>query len=431
MKNPARIIATGLFALTLHASAQNNMRMPDPTASLTPAEKARLQLQTNNLFAAARPAVATAAKSTVTISYRNQRLAFGTAISADGKILTKWSEIAPASHRLTVVTRDGKKHAAIVTGVYKEHDLAIIKCDTTLTPISWDTATDPDLGEFIALANPSGEAEGLGVVSVKPRSLRERDKAYLGVMMDFTAVGKGGIPLKQVMPESAAAKAGLRNGDIVLAIDQTKIQGAMEMRNILQRLVPGSEILVRYRRGDDERDAKVQLGSRADTKDIRRVPQSRMLKMQRMGAVPSKVRENFPNVIQSDMAIEPDDAGAPAVDLDGNVIGISIARGSRIKTFIVPSKTVQEVLATKPTPYSADLVFELEKQHSHRSRAQAQRRPQTRRNGRNTAENGEDPMDKVRRHLDEIERNNKANQDSLKKIEEALRNMNRGERGRR
>lgn len=426
MKNPARFVASGLLALTLHASAQRGMHMPDPFDSLTPAEQRTLQEQANQFFAAVRPAVAPAAKSTVVISYRGQRLAFGTAISADGKILTKWSEIAPASHRLVVVTPDGRKHAAIVTGVYKEHDLAIVKCDATLTPVTWDAGNRPALGEFIALANPSGEAEGLGVVSVKSRSLRERDKAYLGVMMDFAAADKDGVPLKQVVPESAADKAGLKDGDIILSIDETDIEGAMEMRNILQRLVPGSEILVRYRRGGAEGDAKVVLGSRADTPGIRRVPQSRMRKMQRMGAVPSKVRENFPRVIQSDMAIEPNDTGAPAVDLDGKVIGIAIARGSRIKTFIVPSKTVLEVLATKPTPYSADLVFELEQQY--RDIAQAQRHPRGRRSGPNSARSAESPEDRVRRHLDEIERNNKAIQDSLRKIEDALRDSDRGGR---
>jgi len=428
MKHPARIIATGLLAFSLHASAQSGLQMPDPAASLSPAEKRLLSTQASQLFNAVKPAVATAAKSTVNITSRGKRIAFGTAISEDGRILTKWSEIGSASRNLVVVTADGIEHAAIVTGVYKDHDLAIVKTEAKLTPIDWTGAAAPELGEFIALANPAGEAEGLGVVSVKPRSLRERDKAYLGVMMDFKAVGKG-IPLTRVMPDSGAFKAGLKDGDIVVSIDNRPINGAMEMRNILQRLVPGSEIQVRYRRGDEENDTKVRLGSRADNDSIRRVPQARMSKMQRMGAIPSKVRENFPNVIQSDMAIEPDDAGGPVVDLEGKVVGISIARGSRIKTFIIPTATVLEVLATKPEPYRLEMIGELQKQLANNGQPRP-RTNETARNRRRVIPGADaDPMSRVRKHLQEIERNNNATEDSLRAIEDALRRMNEREDG--
>ena len=70
MKNPARIIATGLFALTLQVSAQYHVRVHEPTREDT----LRLDTQAHNFFNAAKPAVTTAAKSTVTISYRNYRL---------------------------------------------------------------------------------------------------------------------------------------------------------------------------------------------------------------------------------------------------------------------------------------------------------------------------------------------------------------------
>ncbi len=348
MKNPACIISSALFALILDASAQTGLRIPDPQATLTKSEKKLLDKQRYHFFEAAKPAVAEAAKSTVVIHNQRKRLAFGTALTKDGAILTKWSEIAPSSNRLIITTPDGKDHAAIVTGIYKEHDLAIVKSATTLTPITLTPNTTPNLGEFVFLANPVGEVEGLGVVSVQARSLREQDKAYLGVTMDFTKTGSG-ILLKQVMQGSAAAKAGLQDGDVILAINQRQIQDAMEMRNLLQRFVPGSEILVSYRRGQSKRKTKVLLGSRDENTNIHGVSPARMAKMQRMGTDPNKVRDNFPMVIQSDMKIESNDTGAPVVDLNGNVIGISIARASRIKTFITPSDTILQLLTTKPT----------------------------------------------------------------------------------
>jgi hypothetical protein len=50
------------------------------------------------------------------------------------------------------------------------------------------------------------------------------------------------------------------------------------------------------------------------------------------------------------MQIEPEDCGAPVVNLDGNVVGIAIARAGRIKTFVIPSATVRELLQTDPPP---------------------------------------------------------------------------------
>jgi S1-C subfamily serine protease len=169
-------------------------------------------------------------------------------------------------------------------------------------------------------------------------------------MMDFSKAGKNGVPLMRVMPDSAAKKAGLRNGDIVMSVNQMPIVGAIELRNLLQRLVPGSETTILYRRNGDEKVATVKLGSRADNAGIKRVPRKRMERMQRMGTSINRVRSNFPNVVQSDIPINPEDTGAPVLDLDGKLVGITIARSSRIKTFITPAETLLRVLASDPNP---------------------------------------------------------------------------------
>lgn len=417
IKNPACIIATGLLAYTLPTSAQDHTGIKHRAKH---AHKEILDKQANLIFDSAKPAVVTAAKSTVTISQGLKRLAFGTAISAEGKILTKWSEISPAYNHLIITTPDGKKHTGSVSGIYKEHDLAIVKCNAELTPIKWATHITPQLGDFIALAAPSGEVDALGVVSVQARSLLERDKAYLGVRMDFKTTNNG-ILLTEVIAGSAAAKAGLRKGDRVIAIDQKKIQGAEEMRNILQRLVPGSEVRVLYRRGLQKRDTKVFLGSRADTQEPQSFPQARMARMQRLGTTQSKVRDNFPAVIQSDMVIKPNQAGAPVVDLDGNVIGLSIARSSRIKTFIIPSSTILGLLTDKNNSYSTDLTPNLAS--TRNESAQLQPRYTRPHNKLNNNDIEQLLMSEILKYLGTVERNNEANEDNLQTIQEALRKI--------
>ncbi len=353
-----------LLALTLPTYAQKGIQMPNPLDSLSKKQKFTLSNQANQFLSAARPAVTQAAKSTVTISYRGTRISYGTVVTSPltlkNVILTKWSEIANMRHQLIVTTPQGKYNRARLIGIYPEYDLALLETEARLTPLNLKYAAIPKLGEFIALANPRGRVQSLGVVSVKARSLRETDKAYLGVLMDFRNTNPFGIPLDQVVARSPADRAGLRPGDILISVDHQKIKGAMEMRNTLQKLMPGSRVLVHYRRGNQKLTTTVHLGSRPQELDASRISQKRMDTMQRMGTVPSDIRHNFPSVIQSDMRVQLDETpenqhdnftnecGGPVVDLNGRVVGLVIARGSRIKTFIVPTSTLQQILRTQP-----------------------------------------------------------------------------------
>lgn len=327
--------------------------MPDPYEQLSNQEIATLKKQAISFFSAAEPAVKTASQSIVNVNISGKRVAYGTVVTNNqGKvaILTKWSEISNPRRSINISTVKGKSYSANVDGVYPEHDLALLSSDAPLKPLDLKKMSNPELGSFLAVARPDGKVDGIGVVSVMSRSLREKDKAYLGVMMDFSKAGKNGVPLMRVMPDSAAKKAGLRNGDIVMSVNQMPIVGAIELRNLLQRLVPGSETTILYRRNGDEKVATVKLGSRADNAGIKRVPRKRMERMQRMGTSINRVRSNFPNVVQSDIPINPEDTGAPVLDLDGKLVGITIARSSRIKTFITPAETLLRVLASDPNP---------------------------------------------------------------------------------
>ncbi|MGB1874933.1 MAG: PDZ domain-containing protein [Akkermansiaceae bacterium] len=342
----------GCAALSL---AQDSMIMPDPMQGLSRQEKRALINQAASFYNAPREEIATAAKSTVTLYQAGSRVSYGTVVKhktlGQQAILTKWSEINRARGPLIAVTPKGQAFSVGLTGVYPEHDLALLNYDSSkiqLPPLELSHKVSVTLGSFVLLAQPDGEVGSMGVVSVEDRSLREGDKAYLGVMMDLSKPDEEGIALKQIMPGSAAANAGLQEGDIILALDRENLTGAMEMRTLLQRLEPGSKVNVTYKRNNIRKNTTVQLGSLSENSSIRRIPQHRMEVMERMGATRSHRRGDFPSVIQSDMPMEPNDAGAPVTDLDGNIAGIAIARGSRIKTFIIPTKTICELLSTPP-----------------------------------------------------------------------------------
>ena len=87
------------------------------------------------------------------------------------------------------------------------------------------------------------------------------------------------------------------------------------------------------------------------------------------------------------MQLDPEDCGAPVVDLDGHAIGIAIARAGRIKSFIVPASEIKSLLATEP----------IEPQLQPRHSAERMRE-------REFEEGDEDPFEVMRRKMEEMRR---------------------------
>ncbi len=365
-----------LYALGLQAFAQVRSPMPPSIEQLGRDQQIKLEKQAQDFFSAARPAVVQASQSTVVISALGQRLSFGTAITMPRTnqlgILTKWSEIARMRHQLLVTAPDGRHFPTRVMGVYPDHDLALLGIDprakASLRPLDLTNASSPEAGSLIAMALPNGDVGALGVVSVTERSLRRQDRAYLGVMIDFRSISQKGVTLKKVMPGSAAAIAGLRGGDTLISINHSPVTGALEMRNLLQKQAPYSEVTLGYLRKGEKFSTTATLGSLNEVQGAHRIPPQRLANMQRMGTIPNRIHDNFPSVIQSDMSIQVDytprdprdnftnDCGAPVVDLNGHAVGILIARGSRIKTYIIPAATVQKLLRETSHSTSASLL---------------------------------------------------------------------------
>ncbi|HEY8301146.1 MAG TPA: trypsin-like peptidase domain-containing protein [Jatrophihabitans sp.] len=72
---------------------------------------------------------------------------------------------------------------------------------------------------------------------------------------------QAGAYLEQVEPNGAAAKAGLRNGDVIVVADSTPILGYDQLIVIVQQHKPGDKVNVTYYRGSAKRSATVTLGS--------------------------------------------------------------------------------------------------------------------------------------------------------------------------
>lgn len=325
---------------------------------LRPEERAAVDAQTEKLNSSLKPSLAAAAQSTVRVWAGKRRLSYGTVIGDGRQVLTKWSEVADHARNLVVDGPNRESHDAKITGVHEEEDLAILSIEgDALKPIAWSDAKPP-LGSFVIASQPDGRPAAFGVVSVLERNLRETDLAFLGIVSDTEHKGQG-VRIREVQEKSGAAAAGLKTGDIVLEVNGRPISGLMELKSALTGTKPGSTVPLRARIGQDEKTFNVTLSKRPE---LPKIYNPRLDQMERMGGRISRIRDSFTQVLQSDMRPEPNQIGGPVVDVQGRVIGITVARADRTRSFIMPSAAVQNMLSRPAKDPSIAQVREPEKQ---------------------------------------------------------------------
>jgi aminopeptidase N len=86
----------------------------------------------------------------------------------------------------------------------------------------------------------------------------QRRKVSTGIMPDFSHTGAG-VKVAYVSPDSPAAKAGLRKGDVIVQLNYTRVADLKEYSNELKGFQPGDELTMVYMRDDVEGRVQVKL----------------------------------------------------------------------------------------------------------------------------------------------------------------------------
>ena len=163
-------------------------------------------------------------------------------------------------------------------GVRLEH---VIQTDTAINPGNSGGPLVNSAGEVVGINTAvAGDAQNIGfsiaITPAKPiiDELRQgtvRTRPFLGVKMFSltpaiaTELGlktdKGAL-VADVTAGSGAELAGLRNGDVITAIDGKEVKAAEDVTAAVGAHKPGDQIKLTYRRGDDTTDVDVKLGER-------------------------------------------------------------------------------------------------------------------------------------------------------------------------
>lgn len=100
------------------------------------------------------------------------------------------------------------------------------------------------------LPAPEFHAPEIVVPHVEPLVPPAADPDRLGVWVG-RAEGEDGLPVTSVEEKSLAARMGLQEGDVLVAIDGKKITGVGTIRDALRKAEAGAEVTVEVRRGEE------------------------------------------------------------------------------------------------------------------------------------------------------------------------------------
>ena len=122
----------------------------------------------------------------------------------------------------------------------------------------------------IGFAIPSRFAHHVATAIVREGKVR---RGLLGVNMEslnadyaeaFGLADGDGALIHSVTPGLPADRAGLRNGDVIIAINGERVKDAVDLRLKVANQPPGSEVLISYWREGEEADVRVELADADD-----------------------------------------------------------------------------------------------------------------------------------------------------------------------
>jgi serine protease Do len=147
-----------------------------------------------------------------------------------------------------------------------------------------------------------------------------------------------GLPtLTKIDSMGAAARAGLRVGDHMIALNDQDVTSAIKINAAMQQFSAGDTLRVQYRRGAADLQTKVILSkwpTRENPHPANNIPKGKSVR-----------RDHFPSVFLHDSRIHADECGSPIVDSKGHFIGLNIARFSHTACLAIPRDAVLKFLS--------------------------------------------------------------------------------------
>jgi len=276
-----------------------------------------------------------ALSTTAKLTRNNKLIAMGAIVTPQGHILTKASSCVGAKEatlangeifKLKIKKRNEILDLALYQIISDRTDFPHVKWSETNSTnnISWVLSAYRELSEI-----------RVGISSANPREIG-REGGVMGVILGNESAK--GVRITEVVPQAAADKAGLRQGDIIQKVDRRSVKFRDQVVDLVGKKDPGDVVKIQILRKQKTEDYNITLGHRSVTFDLF----NRNLQMS--GPV-SKRKDNFPMIIQHDLPLPKEAMGGPLFDVEGKCIGINIARVDRVTVFSLPSNIARVMVS--------------------------------------------------------------------------------------
>lgn len=255
-------------------------------------------------------------------------VANGTVMTEDGLILTKGSILKTLKKPSVRVDRELYEEVEIL-GYDEQSDLALIKIKASglSTPVWGEAPTPGTIVVTNGATTRTRRRAKMGIISAITRPIpEEKVPALLGASF---LLGNG-LLIDEVYPFFSADNAGIKAGDRLLSLGGSPVSTREEVLLIMEKHSVGESLAATVQR--DGKKQKVTLRFVAP-------PTSRNDEMS--GRFHTR-RSNFPECIQHDIPLSIFNAGSPLLNLNGEVVGINIARANRAESFALSRKSVQK-----------------------------------------------------------------------------------------
>jgi serine protease Do len=275
-------------------------------------------------------------ESTVKVQAGNRQIAVGTIVDTNGLVLTKASEMRGD---LKCRLPNGDLIPASVFGIDVENDLALLKIEAEgLAAAPLNPVAPPTRGNWLVSPTDQNGSLIVGVVGVDERKIPP-SRAFIGIQM-LDEEDDGGVLITEVLENTPAKEARLREDDIIVKLDDLQIRNRSALVEAIGKYTPGSEIALTVKRKEKEMVVKLVLADAKVTSPMN----SRSRTQNNMGSRLSRRGTNFPRAFQHDMALNAKECGGPVVNLDGQIVGINIARSGRVSSLAIPIDVVLSVI---------------------------------------------------------------------------------------
>jgi serine protease Do len=238
---------------------------------------------------------------------------------------------------------NGKLLPADVYGIHSETDLAMLQVRaSSLSEVQFASDSNPQIGQWVASPLPD-QKPLVGIVSVNTREIPP-STPFIGIRMD-NVEDRDGVRIRFIVSKSPADEAGLWVNDVITSIDSLDTPDYQTLKDVLGQYDPNERITLTIMRGETKKTIKLTLAEKDKASPLNR----RSNQQNSMGSRLSRRRKAFPNAFQHDSMLTARNCGGPVVNLEGQVIGINIARAGRVASYSLPVATIEPIVAKLKT----------------------------------------------------------------------------------